>query len=84
MLQALNKNGMAQVQNNISRVKQLMNTVKGMSSPQGMMRNVLMQNPQMRQAMEYVNQNGGDAQKAFYALAQQKGIDPQEVLKMLK
>lgn len=40
--------------------------------------------PQYKQAMEIVRQNDGDAQKAFYALAKQYGIDPQEILKMIK
>lgn len=34
--------------------------------------------------MEIVNQYGGDANKAFYAIAKEKGIDPQEILDMMK
>lgn len=34
--------------------------------------------------MEIVRQYGGDADKAFYALAEQKGIDPNEILDLLK
>ena len=41
-------------------------------------------NPQMQQVMQFVNQNGGDAKQAFYNLAQQRGIDPNEVLNQLK
>ena len=43
-----------------------------------------MNNPQMRQVMEYIQQNGGNAKQAFYTLAQQKGVDPNEVLKQLQ
>lgn len=47
------------------------------------------QNPQqnktpMQQAMEYVQQNGGDPRIAFYKLAKEKGIDPNYILSMLK
>jgi hypothetical protein len=41
-------------------------------------------NPQMKQAIDLVNQCGGDPQKAFYALAEQKGVDPEEILNALK
>lgn len=84
MLQALNQNGLLQIKNNAQQVKQMMNAVRNMSSPQGMMKNVMMQNPQMREVMQYVERYGGDAQKAFYSLAEQKGVNPQEVLNMLK
>lgn len=38
----------------------------------------------MKQVMEIVQQYGGDADKAFRAIAQQKGIDPQEIIDMMK
>lgn len=37
-------------------------------------------NPQMQQVLDVGNQYGGDFQKAFYAMAQQKGIDPQNAI----
>ena len=39
---------------------------------------------QIRQAMEYVRSNGGDARTAFYKLAKQKGVDPESVLRSLR
>lgn len=39
---------------------------------------------QIRQAMDYVRANGGDARTAFYRLAQQKGVDPESVLRGLR
>ena len=43
-----------------------------------------MNNPQMRQVMEYVQANGGDAKAAFYKKAQEMGIDPNEVIAQLQ
>ena len=43
----------------------------------------MMNNPQMRQVMELVKKYG-DPRTAFYALAEQKGVDPQTVLDSLK
>lgn len=44
----------------------------------------LMQGPQYQQAMQLIQQSGGDARAAFYALARQKGVDPDQVLSMLR
>ena len=35
----------------------------------------------MKQVLDYINSNGGDPENAFYALAKQKGANPQEYLK---
>lgn len=45
---------------------------------------MMMQNPQMKQVMDFINQNGGDAKSAFYKLADWRGVDPNEILNMLK
>ena len=42
---------------------------------------MIMNNPQMKQVMDYVNANGGDPKAAFYKLAKEKGVDPEEILK---
>jgi hypothetical protein len=34
--------------------------------------------------MNYINQNGGDPKQAFYAMAREKGVNPDEILNMLK
>lgn len=44
----------------------------------------LMQGPQYQQAMNLIQQAGGDARAAFYNLARQKGVDPDQILSMLK
>ena len=41
-------------------------------------------NPAMKQAIEYINANGGDPKDAFYKLAQERGVDPQTILNSLK
>ena len=45
---------------------------------------LLMNNPQMREIMEYVQANGGDAKAAFYKKAQEMGIDPDAVLSQFR
>ena len=40
--------------------------------------------PQYKQVMDLVQQSGGDPKAAFYKLAQQRGIDPNEILNALR
>lgn len=58
--------------------------VQTASNPAAMLQAMADKNPQMKQVIDLVNQCGGDPQKAFYALAEQKGVDPEEILKALK
>ena len=66
------------------QIRQLIGMIKSSGNPQAMLMQMMQNNPNMKQAMEIVQQYGGDAEKAFYALAEQKGIDPQEILNLLK
>lgn len=68
----------------MSQLKQMINTLKSSRNPNLMMYQMMQNNPQFRQVMDYVNQNGGNPKDAFYTLARQKGIDPNEILNMLK
>lgn len=70
--------------NNLQQVKNMMSLVQGASNPTMMMQTMISQNPKLKEVMEYVNQNGGDAKSAFYAMAKQKGVDPEQILSMLR
>ena len=41
-------------------------------------------NPQLQQVMQYIQENGGDAKTAFYNLAKQKGVDPNDILNQVR
>lgn len=64
----------------MGQIKQMMQMAKAMQSPQA----AIQQIPQLKQAMDFVQQTGGDPQKAFYALAKQKGVDPESILSQLR
>lgn len=76
--------GRSQIQNNLGQIKQMMNTIRSAGNPQAMMQNMLSSNPRYKPVMDLIRQNGGDAKQAFYSVCQQKGINPQDVLNMLK
>ena len=48
------------------------------------MQQLMLNNPNMKQAIDYVNANGGNPKDAFYKLAKEKGIDPDSILNSLK
>ena len=62
----------------------MINMIRNANNPSVVMNQFVQSNPQMQQVINVINQNGGDARKAFYAMAQQKGIDPNSILSMLK
>lgn len=70
--------------NNIQQIKQMMNIVKSSQNPQAMLENLASNNPRLRDIMQTVKQSGGSAKTAFYQLAQQRGINPNDILNVLK
>ena len=77
-----------QVQNtqsgNMQSLRQMANAVRNSRNPQMMLMQLAQSNPQMKQAIEYIGQNGGNAKEAFYALAKQKGVNPDTILNMFR
>ena len=80
LYQQLMQNSQPQTNN----LQQMMNTIKNSRNPKAMLEQMMQSNPQIQQAMNYINQNGGNAKDAFYALARQKGVDPESVLRMFR
>ena len=76
-----NQNG---VMGPLGQIKNMMEMLKGASNPTAMMQQMVQNNPNYKQVMEYVNRNGGDPRKAFYQMAQEKGINPNDILSLLK
>ena len=84
MLGTLNQSRMGNLLSQIQPIKQTMNMVRAAQNPQMMLNQVLSRNPNYQQLNKLIQDNGGDAQKAFYSLANQMGIDPNSVLDALK
>lgn len=84
ILQQLGGRAVSPQMGNMGQIKNMMNMVKAAQNPQAMMQMMAQQNPKMQQAMNFIQQNGGNAKSAFYKLAEQQGINPDDVLNMLK
>lgn len=48
-----------------------------------MFNQMLSNNPQLKQVMSFIQQNGGDPKQAFYNYAQQVGVNPQDIINQL-
>lgn len=60
------------------------NQVRHSQNPEQAMQILFANNPQYRNVMNYIQQNGGDAKSAFYNMAAQKGVDPNIILSKLQ
>ena len=64
-------------------VRQMMAAVRAAQNPQLMLNQMMMNNPQMKQVMDIVQKHGGDPMTAFRKEAEERGVDPDEILRML-
>jgi len=62
----------------------MMAMLKAAQNPQMLLNQMISTNPKLKEVMDLINQYGGDPNKALQAVAQQNGIDPQEIMDMLK
>ena len=58
--------------------------LKNAGNPQAMINQMIRSNPQIQEAQKIIDQNGGDPKATFYRLAQEKGVDPNEIINALK
>ena len=63
---------------NISRLKQMMGMMK---NPHTILAQMANTNPDLANVLQASN---GDYRKAFYTLAEKKGVNPEDILKELK
>lgn len=77
MLQALNGT-------QIGSMRNMMQMIRSAGNPQAMMQQLMQNNPQYKQVIDLVNQAGGDPKTAFYNMAQQMGVNPDEIIGMLR
>ena len=62
------------------QLRQAFEAFRAMRDPNSALAMLARQNPQYMQVQQLIAQSGGDARAAFYKLAQERGIDPAQVL----
>lgn len=61
-----------------------MQALKNAQNPQALLNQMAQSNPQVKFVMDYIKNNGNDPKTAFYNMAREKGIDPDQILSQLK
>lgn len=65
-------------------IQQMATMMKTMKNPQAMLNQLAQSNPQVKDLMTMLQSSGKSPKDLFYQVAQEKGIDPEEILKMLR
>ena len=65
-------------------IRNMINMFKAARDPQSLVNNMLSQNPEAQQMLQQTLQNGGTYKDAFMMAAKAKGVDPNEIISMLK
>ena len=68
----------------LNQIKNMIGMIKSSNNPDSMLQYLMASNPRFKDAMNLARQNGGSPKDAFYALAKQKGINPDEIIALLK
>ena len=69
--------------NNLQYIQMMKDSLRNSANPQATLQSIIKANPRYQNVMNFINQNGGNPRTAFYNLAQQRGIDPSQILSLL-
>lgn len=81
ILQAMNKS--QSPLNNISQIRNTMEMLKGAKDPNAMLLNMANQSPQMKKVLDFAK-TCKNPKEAFYKMAKEKGVNPEEILSLLR
>ena len=68
----------------LQQIKQAFGMIRGAKNPQAALMGMMGNNPQMQQVQNIISQHGGDPMQAFRAMAEENGLDPDEILSMIR
>ena len=68
----------------LQNLKNTFNMLKMSNNPTATLNEMMINNPQLQSALKYIKDNGGDARQAFYNLAKEKGINPDDILQYFR
>lgn len=73
--------GKSLMSSKLGQAQQMMSQLRSAGNPQAMIAQMMQSNPQIKQI---IDQYGGDPKTAFYRFSEANGIDPEEILKLMK
>ena len=69
---------------NFAQIKNLMSAARGAKDSEAIMEQMIANNPQYQQAYTQMKQEGGTLKEAFMNRAKALGVNPDDILNMLK
>ena len=79
MMQQLNQGKMQSLLGNISNIRKSVDALKSLGSPETALQHLMQGSPQMKQALDYVNEHGGNPKEVCFNLLKENGLDPQAI-----
>ena len=68
----------------MGQINGMMQMVNAAQNPSAMLNQLAMRNPMLKEAMDIINQYGGDVNRALEAKANEYGISKQDILDMMR
>lgn len=61
---------------NLSNIKKSVDSLRSLGDPKKALEQLMRGSPQMKQAIDYVNANGGNPKAVCYKMLKENGLDP--------
>lgn len=68
----------------MDNLKSMAQMLRSANDPKALVQNMLSQSPYQNEILGYINAANGDYRAAFYAMAKQRGVDPEQFLNALR
>lgn len=66
------------------QMTQMANMMKSSSNPQQLLMTMAQNNHKTKQILDFINKSNQSPKDLFYSMAKQKGVDPNQIINMLK
>ena len=67
----------------LQQIRNVMNTIRSARNPQAALMGMMGNSKQFQQVKSIIDKHGGDPMKAFREMAEENGLDPDEILSMI-
>lgn len=84
LYQQLNQSQLSRNNNNNGGLQQMINMVSRSNNPMQLMQTMAQSNPQLQSILNLIQTSQKSPKDLFFEMAQQRGVDPQQILQMLQ
>ena len=84
LYQQLNQSQLSRNNNSNGGLQQIINMVSHSNNPMQLMQTIAQSNPQLQSILNLIQTSQKSPKDLFFEMAQQRGVDPQQILQMLQ